>query len=130
MVGGGPTGLRFRVISSWSYRLETYEDKGQVPNCPGPGSAALVLAICWKWNIPALSELSVEGAGVSALVTPRVTVVWSSPVSSLEGGEGALMLYFRKIRGWGVCTLFSSIESVTFALPLTACTWTGLAVFQ
>lgn len=96
MVGGGSTGLRFRVISSWSYRLETYEDKGQVPNCPGPGSTALVLAISWKWNIPALSEPSVEGAGVSALVTPRVTVVWSLPVSSLEGGEGGLDAVFQE----------------------------------
>lgn len=41
------------------------------------------------------------------------------------------MLCFRKIRGWGVCTLFSSIRvRVAFAFPPTACTWTGLAVFQ
>lgn len=75
-MGGGPPDLRFRVISSWSYLPGTYEDKEQVPNFPGPGSTAPVLAICWKWNIPALSEPSVEGAGASALVTPRVTVVW------------------------------------------------------
>lgn len=75
MVGGEPADLRFKVIS-WSYRPGTYEDKEQVSNCPGPGSTAPVLAICCKWNIPALSEPSVEGAGASALVTPRVTVVW------------------------------------------------------
>lgn len=83
-LGGGRWARRFESQGYFFLVIlpGAYEDKGQAPNCPGPGSAAPVLAICWKWNTPALSEPSVEGAGASALVMPRVAVVWSLPVSS------------------------------------------------
>lgn len=65
MVGGGPLGFE----SQGYFFLVTYcpghmRTKDRLLTAQGLGLLLLSLPFCWKWNTPALSEPSVEGAGL------------------------------------------------------------------